>query len=87
MTNLQEHITRVIIETCGLDPHDDAPKITMECNLTTTLGIDELDAVEIIIELESSLEIAINDDDVDATNLTMEALHAAIQAATDETYD
>jgi len=41
----------------------DVSKIMLEANLKDDLGIDSLDAVELIIELEEQFDIEISDDE------------------------
>ena len=57
-----EKIKPLMAEALNLD----VSKIKLEANLKDDLGIDSLDAVELIMELEEQFDIEISDDE--ATN-------------------
>ena len=58
-----EKVRDVIVETLGCE----AEQVTLEASLSDDLGADSLAAVELIMALEESTGIAI--DDADAANL------------------
>ncbi|MBQ9124978.1 MAG: acyl carrier protein [Acholeplasmatales bacterium] len=57
-----EQIKKVLVESANVD----ADKITLEANLKEDLAIDSLDAVELVLDLESAFDIKIEDDEIAA---------------------
>lgn len=57
-----EQIKKVLVESANVD----AEKITMEASLKEDLAIDSLDAVELVLDLESAFDIKIEDDEIAA---------------------
>lgn len=57
-----EQIKKVLVESANVD----ADKITLEANLKEDLAIDSLDAVELVLDLESEFDIKIEDDEIAA---------------------
>ena len=58
-----EQVKEVLISTTNVDES----KISLDASLKEDLGIDSLDSVEIILELESRFNVKIEDDE--ATNI------------------
>lgn len=58
-----EQVKEVLISTTNVDES----KISLNASLKEDLGIDSLDSVEIILELESRFNVKIEDDE--ATNI------------------
>ncbi|MCL2559500.1 MAG: acyl carrier protein [Turicibacter sp.] len=57
-----EQIKPLIAEALNLDETE----ITLEANLKDDLGIDSLDAVELIMELEDEFDVKIEDEEAQA---------------------
>lgn len=57
-----EQIKKVLVESANVD----SDKITLEANLKEDLAIDSLDAVELVLDLESAFDIKIEDDEIAA---------------------
>lgn len=55
-----ERITNILVETANVD----ADKVKPEATLKEDLGIDSLDSVEIVLELETEFDIKIEDDEL-----------------------
>lgn len=57
----------VTIKSNGID----ICSINNKTNLTTDLGFDSLEIVELIVELENEFNIEFDDDDLDIENITV----------------
>ena len=55
-----DEIKAVIAETLSVDED----KITLEASLTDDLGVDSLDAVELVMAIEDAVGVAIADEDL-----------------------
>lgn len=55
-----EKVKEAIVETLGVDED----KITAEADLTEDLGIDSLDAVELVMSLEEEFDIKIDNEEL-----------------------
>ena len=55
-----EDIKKILVETANVD----VSKVTEEATLSEDLGIDSLDSVEIVLELESAYDIKIEDEEI-----------------------
>ncbi|MBE6136875.1 MAG: acyl carrier protein [Erysipelotrichaceae bacterium] len=55
-----EKVKEVLVQTTNIDPNE----VTMEASLKDDLGVDSLDSVEIILELESQFNVKISDDEL-----------------------
>ena len=55
-----EDIKKILVETANVD----GSKVTEEATLSEDLGIDSLDSVEIVLELESAYDIKIEDEEI-----------------------
>lgn len=53
-----EKVKEIIVKELRLDPE----KVTLEANLTTDLGADSLDAVEVIMALEDEFDLAFSEE-------------------------
>lgn len=53
-------ITNILVETTNTDPS----KVTLEANLKNDLGIDSLDSVELVLELETHFDVRIEDEEI-----------------------
>lgn len=56
-----EKVREIMVDNLGLDPDE----ITLTSNLQDDLDIDSLDAVELALEIEGSLNIKIPDEELD----------------------
>lgn len=57
-----EEIKKVLVESANVD----ANKVTMEANLKDDLAIDSLDAVELVLDLETKFDIKIEDEEIES---------------------
>lgn len=57
-----EEIKEVLVSTANVD----GDKVTMEASLKDDLGIDSLDSVEIVLELENKFDIKIEDEEAES---------------------
>ena len=57
-----EEIKKVLVESANVD----ANKVTMEANLKDDLAIDSLDAVELVLDLETKFDIKIEDEKIES---------------------
>ncbi len=55
-----EKITKILVDTASVD----ATKVTTEASLKEDLGIDSLDSVEMVLELENEFNIKLEDDEI-----------------------
>ena len=55
-----EKITQILVETANVD----AAKVTKEATLKEDLGIDSLDSVEMVLELENEFDVKLDDDEI-----------------------
>ena len=55
-----EKITQILVETANVD----ADKVTKEATLKDDLGIDSLDSVEMVLELENEFDVKLDDDEI-----------------------
>ena len=55
-----EKITQILVETANVD----ADKVTKEASLKDDLGIDSLDSVEMVLELENEFDVKLDDDEI-----------------------
>ena len=55
-----EKITQILVETANVD----ADKVTKEATLKEDLGIDSLDSVEMVLELENEFDVKLDDDEI-----------------------
>lgn len=58
---IQSRLTEILCNQLCLDAH----QVTLESNIRDDLGCDSLDAIELIIAVESEWKITIPDDDAD----------------------
>lgn len=52
-----EQVKEVLVDAVNVDAND----ITLEANLKEDLGVDSLAAVELVLELESTFDITVDD--------------------------
>lgn len=57
-----EEIKKVLVESANVDVN----KVTMEANLKDDLAIDSLDAVELVLDLETKFDIKIEDEEIES---------------------
>lgn len=57
-----EQVREVLVEALNID----AEEVTAEAKLSDDLGIDSLSAVELSLELESTFDIKIEDEELEA---------------------
>lgn len=55
-----DKITKILVDTASVD----AAKVKEEASLKDDLGIDSLDSVEMVLELESEFDIKIEDEEI-----------------------
>ncbi|MGM9971092.1 MAG: acyl carrier protein [Anaeroplasmataceae bacterium] len=55
-----EQVKEVLVSTTNIDEN----LITLEASLKDDLGIDSLDSVEIVLELESKFDVKISDEEL-----------------------
>lgn len=72
-----EEIKEVLVSTANVD----ADKVTMEASLKDDLGVDSLDSVEIVLELENKFDIKIEDEELE-TMVTVADIVALIEKKT-----
>ena len=58
MSDIQEKVTKIIVDKLGVDESE----VNLESSFTNDLGADSLDTVELIMEFEKEFNIAIPDD-------------------------
>ncbi len=58
MSDIQEKVTKIIVDKLGVDESE----VNSEASFTNDLGADSLDTVELIMEFEKEFNIAIPDD-------------------------
>ena len=58
MSEITKKVIAIVVDTLGADES----QVTPEANLTSDLGADSLDTVELIMELEKEFNISIPDD-------------------------
>ena len=58
MSNVQERITKIIVDKLGVDESE----VAGEASFTNDLGADSLDTVELIMEFEKEFDISIPDE-------------------------
>ena len=62
MQEIFEKIKAIIIDELNCSPD----KVTMDAKLKDDLGADSIDAIQIIMDLEDTFEISIEEDNADA---------------------
>lgn len=67
--NIQEKLMEIIAEVATREI--DISKINDETILTSDLGFDSVQIIQLIVELESQFEIEIEDEDLDIAKLTV----------------
>lgn len=55
-----EQVKKILVESANVDE----TKVNMEASLKDDLGIDSLDAVELVLDLETVFDIKIEDDEI-----------------------
>ncbi|MCR5349905.1 MAG: acyl carrier protein [Acholeplasmatales bacterium] len=55
-----EDIKKILVDTASVD----AEKVTVDATLKEDLGIDSLDSVEMVLELENEFNIKLEDDEI-----------------------
>ena len=58
MSEIEEQIVPIIAEKLGVNPSE----VTLDASFTNDLGADSLDTVELMLDFEKKLGIAIPDD-------------------------
>ena len=83
MMNIEQKLKNIIAKVATQDV--DAGNITEETILTSDLGYDSVQIIELIVELENEFNIEIDDDDLEIENLTIyNKLHEMIERKTKE---
>lgn len=55
-----EQVKAILVESANVD----GDKVTLEASLRDDLGLDSLDAVELVLELETQFDVKIEDDEM-----------------------
>jgi acyl carrier protein len=61
MADIQERITKIIVDRLGVDEED----VKVEASFKEDLGADSLDVVELVMELEDEFDMEISDEDAE----------------------
>ena len=61
MSNIEERVTKIIVEQLGVKPEDIKP----EASFVEDLGADSLDTVELVMALEEEFETEIPDEEAE----------------------
>lgn len=59
---IQEQVDKLLVESFELDPED----LGADANLFDDLGLDSLDAIDMLLAMETFIGTRLNDDDKDA---------------------
>ena len=70
MSEIQQKVTDIIVEKCGVN----ASEVTPEASFTQDLGLDSLDTVELIMEIEKEFGITIPDDKAEGIKTVADAV-------------
>lgn len=70
-----EQIKNILVESANVDES----KISMDANLKDDLGIDSIDAVELVLDLETVFDIKIEDDEISSL-VTVEDICKLVEA-------
>ena len=70
MSDIQEKVTAIIVDKLGVD----AGEVNIEASFTNDLVADSLDTVELIMEFEKELNIAIQDDQAEKISTVGQAV-------------
>ena len=69
--NLQEQVTKVLVEEMGLEPEQIRP----DARFREDLGLDSLDGVELTMALEEEFGIEITDQEAEKLKTVNEVIH------------
>lgn len=58
---IDQKVKDIIIDVVGIEPEE----INDDSNLTSDLGFDDLDTVEVIMKVETEFNISISDEEID----------------------
>lgn len=61
MADTLERVKKIIVDRLGVDES----KITLEASFKEDLGVDSLDVVELVMELEDEFDLEISDEDAE----------------------
>ncbi|MGM7701138.1 acyl carrier protein [Pseudalkalibacillus sp. Hm43] len=61
MADIQERITKIIVDRLGVDEEE----VKVESSFKEDLGADSLDVVELVMELEDEFDMEISDEDAE----------------------
>ena len=70
MSDIATRVKSIIVDKLGVDENE----VTVEASFTNDLGADSLDTVELIMEFEKELNIAIPDDQAEKIASVGEAI-------------
>ena len=70
MSNIEERVTKIIVEQLGVKPEDIKP----EASFVEDLGADSLDTVELVMALEEEFETEIPDEEAEKINTVQAAI-------------
>jgi acyl carrier protein len=70
MQNIQEAVTRILVDKLGIP----SSEITPDANFVKDLGIDSLDYAELVMDFEQTFDIKIPDDDAEKLQTISQAV-------------
>ena len=70
MSNIEERVNKVIVDTLGVKPEDVVP----EASFVDDLGADSLDTVELVMALEEEFGTEIPDEDAEKIQTVQDAV-------------
>jgi acyl carrier protein len=70
MSNVQEKITKIIVDKLGVEESE----VTKEASFTNDLGADSLDTVELIMEFEKEFDLSIPDEKAETISTVGDAI-------------
>lgn len=70
MSNIEERVNKVIVDTLGVKPEDVVP----EASFVDDLGADSLDTVELVMALEEEFGTEIPDEDAEKITTVQKAV-------------
>jgi acyl carrier protein len=75
--SIAERVQSIIVESCGFEEEEVTPSKTF----IDDLGLDSLDAVEVIVSLEDEYGIEIDDDEVEKLKTVQDLIDCVVRKA------